>query len=446
MKRSVVITLAIAAVILLLLFVLLGGSGSKKNFNWKETYDSKSKEPYGTFIIHEMLKDYFPNNKLTNIKSNVVSELPIDEESDEVKNYIFVGEGMFMKTEEINHILKFVSKGNNAFIASKSLPYDMSFLLYYQECYDYENGEQIYWNDYDSFEDTLVKPNLKHNQLRQNRLRYVFENDYITQEYRWHYIPNEYFCENDMGFTSLGTLSDSRVGEYNYFSMINYAEEGDKGGQVYLLTTPIMLTNYFLTNKSKLDFASKWFSHLEEGDIYWDDYSRVTEEFSRRANQFRSNNREDMTLSSESPLKYILQDRYLSAAWYTLVGMAILYLMFRAKRRQRIIPVMKQNANTSLEFISTIGALYYNKKNNRNLCEQKMKMFKYFMFQRYGITVSHTLSDKFIKKAAKLSGVPEQKYQDLAKLYKNIISGVYITDNTTIHFHQLLEDIYKNCK
>ena len=57
--------LGAVAIVLLLVFVLLSDGGSR--FDWAEHYEEDSKDPYGTFVIHEMLKDYFPNKKLTNI-------------------------------------------------------------------------------------------------------------------------------------------------------------------------------------------------------------------------------------------------------------------------------------------------------------------------------------------------------------------------------------------
>ena len=52
--------LGVAAAVLLLLFIFLGSGGS--NFDWSENYEAESKQPYGSFVIHEVLSDYFPNN------------------------------------------------------------------------------------------------------------------------------------------------------------------------------------------------------------------------------------------------------------------------------------------------------------------------------------------------------------------------------------------------
>ena len=66
--------LGAAAALLLLFFIFLGSGGN--NFDWSENYEAESKEPYGSFVIHEVLSDYFQNNNFTEIKEGLFEELP----------------------------------------------------------------------------------------------------------------------------------------------------------------------------------------------------------------------------------------------------------------------------------------------------------------------------------------------------------------------------------
>ena len=96
--------LGAAAALLLLFFIFLGSGGN--NFDWSENYEAESKEPYGSFVIHEVLSDYFQNNNFTEIKEGLFEELP---SSGDVKsNYIFIGESMFLDSSDIETLLNYV--------------------------------------------------------------------------------------------------------------------------------------------------------------------------------------------------------------------------------------------------------------------------------------------------------------------------------------------------
>ena len=65
-----------------LLLILIGLSAlfysnrKKKGFDWQPTYEAASKEPYGTFVIAQLLKSYFPGkgfNTLTSSQMQYIS-------------------------------------------------------------------------------------------------------------------------------------------------------------------------------------------------------------------------------------------------------------------------------------------------------------------------------------------------------------------------------------
>jgi hypothetical protein len=216
-------------------------------------------------------------------------------------------------------------------------------------------------------------------------------------------------------------------------------------GAFYLHTTPVVFSNIQLLEKTALDYADRVFSHLEEGAIYWDKSSKVSEATARQLN----NNPippSERRLSNETPLQYILSQPPLAGAWYTLLGAALLYLLFRAKRRQRIIPVMDQNANTSLEFVRTIGRLYFLQNNHRQLSLQKMKLFKAFVREKYQITLRNEQDEALIERLVNKSEVPEDIIKNILSMYRNIDSSSFVSENTLIDFHKRIDRFYKQCK
>ena len=153
-----------AAIIILLFFVLF--SNNQRRYNWMESYEEEDKDPYGTYIVHQLLQDYFPNQRFKELSDRLHKELP--SETKEKANYVFVGEGIFLDTTDIDRLLDFVKQGNKAFISSKSISHDLMYYLYPLACND------AYWQDYYAVEDTLVKLNFKHPSLKQEQA-YPFE-------------------------------------------------------------------------------------------------------------------------------------------------------------------------------------------------------------------------------------------------------------------------------
>ena len=141
--------------------------------------------------------------------------------------------------------------------------------------------------------------------------------------------------------------------EFSNFARIKYGK-----GQLLLHTTPIAFSNFHLLREQNVEYAGRVFSHLVEGPIYWDNYSNVSLALARRMNDLAYYN-PYKTFNDEGPLQYILSQPALAWTWYLGLTLALLYLLFRAKRKQRVIPVLEPNHNTSLEFISTIGRLVF---------------------------------------------------------------------------------------
>lgn len=396
----------------------------------KDAYSEGSGQPYGTQILYRLLEDYFPNHKRIDIQRELAAELPLD--SLRPNSYVFVGEGLYLDSLSTAHLLAFVKAGNTAFLSSKTIPFDLMFYLYFDECEDAE------WNDYEMYSDTWVKASLQSPALQKTtRLHYSRQNR--PDSYRWSYIEAQFFCA-DLRQRPLGFLNDS---------LINFAEFPLGKGRFLLHTTPIAFSNYHLLRQDSRQYAESILSFLPKGNIYWDAYSRVPEMVARRRNQQRGFSRQ---LPSEHPLSYILQHPSLAWAWYLLLGLAAAYLVFRAKRRQRIIPVVAKNENSSYEFISTIANLHFREKNYQNLCVQNMRLFLAQLRDRYGLVAQldadsrkPRIDSAFIQRLSQVSEVPEQQIQAIFTQYTAAIQ-FDPTEEMMVQLHLSMEAFLKRAK
>ncbi len=398
----------------------------RRRFDWRESYSEESRQPYGTAILQGLLEDYFPASSLRVVDDSLSRVLSTD--SLRAGSYVFVGEGLWVDSSDIAALLTFVGNGNQALISSRSIPNELMTRLYPDAC------PEALWEDYTDWLDTVAQLNFYAEKLRADKpfpLRYLYRNR--ARPYRWQYISEDYLCGADYGLTPLGYFADTLVN----FVSIPYGE-----GEFYLHTTPLAFTNYYLVEPDHLAYVEGVFSHLREGPIYWESYNRILETLARRRNQrFTSNAR----LPSRSPLQYILRQPPLAWAWYLLIAAGGLYLIFRAKRRQRVIPVKESNANTSRDFVSTIGRLYFLQNNHRQLALQKMRLLLGFIREHYHLQ-TRELDTGFAQRLALKSEVPQAVIDKILLLYRNIDNSNYITENTLIEFHGIVEQFYRQCK
>lgn len=422
----VYIIFGVVAVILLFFFVY--ASQTKTRFNWNETYLEESKEPYGTYVSYQLLQNYFPNETFHRIDNKVRQDLPA--RTNQKATYFFVGEGLYLDTIDTNRLLSFVESGNDAFISSKSIPYDLMFYVYYEICNDY------FWEDYEIRRDSNAYLNFVHEDLNVDKgYEYRFLQRNQPKPYAWHYIDSIFFCQDTFSLIELGTIKDSLIN----FAKIDYGE-----GTFYFHSTPLAFTNVQLLDKTGINYLEGVLSHLKAGDIYWDAHSRVNESVSRQRNN-RMNTGGGRNLREESPLKYVLAQPALAWAWYTMLGLVLLYILFRAKRRQRVIPVLEKNTNTSMEFLSTIGSLYFLHNDHKKMSIQKMKLFLSFIREHYHLPTNE-LDDHFRDRLAARSEIPRTIIDKILLYYTNIKTSTFVSEQTLIDLHLEIDKFYKNCK
>jgi hypothetical protein len=478
--RQIPIAIGIVLLVLTGVALLFGGG---KNYRWWEHYRPGSKDPYGTYIMHHLLEGYFPGQSLEILEDNFSGKL-----SEHEGVYLFIGSYLYLDSTDFAALLHFVARGNQAFIASAMMPPilldsigkgECVYLSVPEDAPDFElqpeDMEPAYFDSTGEFQpedtadiladslyeyveedtgevftgaceeylradttgtftdaeteyqirDSAAVLNFVHPALRDSAgysLEFQMWNEPVT--YSWEYLPPPYFCEEQTVFTQLGTLDTGQVN----FVKARYGE-----GYFYLHTTPLAFTNLFMLEKRGLEYAGKAFSHLSPGDMLWDGSTHT------------GNRRPTGPEWGKGPLQYMLTQPPLAWAWYILLGMTLLYLVVGAKRRQRIIPVLPQNTNSSLEFIGLMGRLHFLQRNHKQLALQKMKLFLAFVRERYHLS-TRDLNEEFLERLAAKSEVEKATLQKILLLHDNISRSGFVSENTLLDFHRLLEGFYKRCK
>ncbi|MFK7936818.1 MAG: DUF4350 domain-containing protein [Saprospiraceae bacterium] len=416
--------------VVLLLFIIFGANRSK--FDWKEHYEKEKIDPYGLYIADQLLRELFPEQQLFEITDSL-NEVLVDDSRTTIANYVFVGSGMYLNDNDTGELLEFVEMGNNALLSSQSLPYQIAVHLGLEFCDEEDDDYYGYdWTDYDYLYDTIAQVNFTHPDLEQAagyELKYRYKKEVRSRA--WAYLDGNFMCEDTIAV--LGILNDS---------LANFVRVPYGAGYFYLHSNPLAFTNIHLLREEYLAYFNGVFQHLPAGDIYLDYASQVDVEVARRNNQ-DYNQAGEKKLTTEHPMKYILSQLPLRWAWYLLLALALLYVLFRAKRRQRIIPVLQRNENSSLEFIQTIGRLNFLKNNHRQAVLQQMKLWQSHVRERYHILPK---SEDFVEKLSAKAKFPTEHLEKILLIHRNVEASTYASEKILVEFHGLLERFYQKEK
>lgn len=416
-RRRVILFLILLGIALAGLLVYFYTQGQKQII-WSESFDSDSEQPYGTAVIRKLLERASGRYDFILLEDALHEALPADAAPG--ASYVHIGKGTYYDSLDLDALLAFVGAGRTAFLSSRHLPYALlDTLLIADLC------------------DNLMQDEYPHRSALQANLQLVQRDSQVytyhvrgrsdTLPYYWNFLYHTGHCDPPAGLTSLGTLDTTLVN----FARIPFGE-----GTFLFHTTPMAFTNFALLEEPHFEYAHHVLSYLPEGAIYWD----------RRREQRPPLPPRSQSYSARSPLQYVLSQPPLAWAWYLMLALGLLYVLFQAKRRQRIVPVLEKNTNTSLEFVSTIGRLYFMQQNHGQLCRQKTRLFQSFISRRYGLPARSLREPSQRHRLAQMSEIPQQDIERIATLAQNIEGASIVSERTLEEYHHLLDHFYKNCK
>lgn len=272
------------------------------------------------------------------------------------------------------------------------------------------------------------------------------EEEETYEDYTYEEEDNDYYnnyteeTELNNPYLSLGYINDS---------LVNFVRVAYGNGYFYFYTTPIIFTNYYLRSAQTMPYASGVLAHLNEGDIYWDNESNTLSvppkvQDAGRSDYIPPPSGRD-SFNQKTPLQYILSERSFAWAWYLLLLTGVFYLFFRAKRKQRVIPVVESNVNTSLEFVETIGMLHWQQNDHRQLAMQQMRLLAHHIKTRYNIVINEPDNDLIVRLAT-VTELPKDHLTGLFRKYSKIEGMQTISEDRLIEFHKSVDYFYKNCK
>ena len=390
MKRKEIIYLSTMGIVFLI-YLSLQIFGPKP-INWSESYSSLDKIPYGGYILKQELRVLSPSNEILINDKPLFQSLNDEFSNPEIElNWVFINSGIGFDPYETDLLLQRVSQGDQVFIAASDFFYKFADTLKLETDYEYSPWDSSITNfEVQSPDDFSLS----------------FTNSVLDSAKKWTYpkLLRRYFISFDSTSTTiLGTDNESDV----TFIKVDFGQ-----GAFFLHSNPAVFTNYFLREKEYSDYAFKALSYLPaENRIVWDEHYKVGRRF------------------ESSPIKYILANTELKIGWYLTIAGIILFMIFRGKRKQRIIPVIKPPVNSSIEFAKTIGDLYLEKGNHHTIAIKRIDFFLEYIRSNLGLE-TYKVDDKFISDVSLRSGINESEIEKLFSLIADIRQNSKIDTST----------------
>jgi hypothetical protein len=363
--------------VLLLVAIIIVDANRPKPIDWTPTFGINDRIPFGMHIFDKESSSLLKNDTIEKTTQTAYEYLDsryyyIDDslQTDNARGtFLAIAEYYDIDDESTNELLYHVAQGNSVFLSATSFSEKLEDSLHFNT-----NSKMP---EKDGLDLNVVNPSL-------GTKKYNFVNG----------IGSAFFSKIDtLKTTVLGYQSSKKDKE----KQINFIKIAYKKGFFYLHCQPIVFTNYHLLKEDHYQYTEKIASYIPKGKLIWLVKGQTGDYI------------------SNSPLRYILSQPSLRYAWYLFLIGIIVFMIFNAKRRQRIVPIIKPLSNTTVDFTKTIGNLYFQEGDHQNIIDKKIIFFLEKIRNDYLIETA-ILDDNFIKKLHLKSGKDIDDIKNVVRL------------------------------
>ena len=314
---------------LLILVLSILEATAPKPTDWAPSYSRYHRTPYGASLVHERLKDLFPEVRTVHDAVHVLADERLNEVdiAHEPVAHVFINSHFSLDAYDTEQLLALVELGDHVFIAAESMGGQLKHDL----------NIDMDWK-YGSSGDT-------------SDIRFV--GDHRIAQGVFHFargFPGAFFTSYD--------TSRTRVLAVDGASHPVLLETTWGHGSIVLCSAPLAFTNYNLLKDANASFMAGAFSILPPYPVVWDEFYKAGR------------------MESGSFVRFLLNTDALRWAWFTALGLIVLYILVHVRREQRAIPIIAPPRNATRDLAHTIGRLYWHKGDHAGLARKMIAHFK----------------------------------------------------------------------
>ena len=395
-----------AMLVLFVLFCLLQVNLPKK-FVWSPTFSHVDKQPFGCFVFDSVLTQSLPNGYHVTKKTF----FQLDQEHAKEKiSVLMVVDQQNLKQLDVKYLCNIARRGGKVMVVASSsfddgrnadtvvvdelertfkvriedgTYFSLRGILAGLKAHDNDMYDTIYWNNretmyaaqsYRMFYNMVGGTLFVDSVPKVKRLAYTLSTAGYDYKYDSLYVGD---------FTRFDTIVDKkeRIERIDTFAIkkVPTAVSVPYGkGEVIFVSSPLLFTNYGMLEGNTFVYIFRLMSYLADLPVY------RTEAYVKT---------DAMLVAEQSPFREFIKRPPLRWALYLALLGVVLFMIFTARRRQRVIPIMSKPANRSLEFIQLIGTLYYQRKDHVDLVRKKFKLFAEELRKTAGVDISDVNTD-----------------------------------------------------
>lgn len=395
-----------AMLVLFVLFCLLQVNLPKK-FVWSPTFSHVDKQPLGCFVFDSVLTQSLPNGYHVTKKTF----FQLDQEHAKEKiSVLMVVDQQDLKQLDVKYLCNIARRGGKVMVVASSsfddgrntdtvvvdelertfkvriedgTYFSLRGILSGLKAHDNDMYDTIYWNNRETM--YAAQPykmfyNMVGGTLFVDSVPKVKRLAYTLSTAGYDYKLDSLYVGD---FTRFDTIVDEkeRIERIDTFAIkkVPTAVSVPYGkGEVIFVSSPLLFTNYGMLEGNTSVYIFRLMSYLADLPVY------RTEAYVKT---------DAMLVAEQSPFREFIKRPPLRWALYLALLGVVLFMIFTARRRQRVIPIMSKPANRSLEFIQLIGTLYYQRKDHVDLVRKKFKLFAEELRKTAGVDISDVNTD-----------------------------------------------------
>ena len=346
-----------------------------KPLNWAVTFSDKDKNPYGGYVLYDRLGDVFNGHK--SLSFETLYEMRGKEGS-----VVILADQFKPSMPDLGALKAGLDSGRSYFIAAHSFSREFLDTLALNSGRSYEplgavssDSSALMANG-----DTVYCP--------------------VT-------LLDAYFEPDSLEGWEVLARTDRPVA----------IRKGIGRGTLVLATVPLVFSNYgLLYDPGNYRMASFLLQHLPDGDVVYDRFYQTGKP------------------RASTPLRYFLSQAPLRWFVYLTVLGLLLLLVVGSQRTQRAIPVWEAPQNTTLEFVRTIGGLYHQEANHKNVADKMITYFLNSLTENY--YVRDFANDKTLGQLAAKTGLDIREIVRTFDLIRHIRQATTISEETLNQLYQ----------
>lgn len=392
--------------VLFVLFCLLQVNLPKK-FVWSPTFSHVDKQPFGCFVFDSVLTQSLPNGYHVTKKTF----FQLDQEHAKEKiSVLMVVDQQNLKQLDVKYLCNIARRGGKVMVVASSsfddgrnadtvvvdelertfkvriedgMYFSLRGILSGLKAHDNDMYDTIYWNNRETMyaaQSYRMFYNMVGGTLFVDSVPKVKRLAYTLSTAGYDYKHDSLYVGD---FTGFDTIVDEkeRIERIDTFAIkkVPAAVSVPYGkGEVIFVSSPLLFTNYGMLEGNTFVYIFRLMSYLADLPVY------RTEAYVKT---------DAMLVAEQSPFREFIKRPPLRWALYLALLGVVLFMIFTARRRQRVIPIMSKPANRSLEFIQLIGTLYYQRKDHVDLVRKKFKLFAEELRKTAGVDISDVNTD-----------------------------------------------------